>query len=177
MSKGASAPPAAIQRSAPAGPAVLTPASAAGFDAYNLSDTGDENTNQAQNVLNGSPQGWSTQQYDSAVLGNLKPGTGLILDMGKPIRLSSITVSFGSAAGADVEIKVGTSPERSAANLTSMQTVASADDVGGQHTFTASAAATGQYIVIWFTKLPPIPGGQFMAQILSVSVRGTAASS
>jgi hypothetical protein len=177
LHKGGPGPAAAIHRITPTGPAVLQPASAAGFDALNLADQGDENTSQAPNVLDGNPQGWSTQQYASAALGNLKAGTGLILDMGRPVRLSSITVTFGPQAGADVEIKVGTSAMRSAANLDSMQTVASAADVsGGAHTFTVSRAAAGQYIVIWFTRLPPIGGGQFMAQVLSVVVRGTAAS-
>jgi hypothetical protein len=61
-----------------------------------------------------------------------------------------------------------------------MQTVASADNVGGTHEFSATTAGTGQYIVIWFTKLPPSSGsasGGFAAQILSIIVRGTATSS
>jgi hypothetical protein len=147
----------------PVGAVVLKPVSAHGFDALNLSDPGNENDNQAANAINGNPAGWSSQDYDTAALGNLKAGTGLILDMGRPV--------------ADVQIKMGSSNTRSAANLQSMQTVASADNVGGTHEFTATTAGTGQYIVIWFTKLPPSASGGFAAQILSIIVRGTATSS
>jgi hypothetical protein len=154
----------------------LTPASAQGFDALNLADSGDENTSQAQNVLNGGGQGWSSQEYATAALGNLKAGTGLILDMGRVIKMHSITVKFGSAAGADVQIKMGNSATRSAANVNSMPVVASAKNVGGTYTFPASGQATGQYVVIWFTKLPLATGGHYMAQIFTIIVQGAAAS-
>ena len=62
---------------------MLKPVSAHGFDALNLADTGDENNNQAANVLNDRNGGWSSQDYVTAEFGNLKAGTGLILDMGQ----------------------------------------------------------------------------------------------
>jgi hypothetical protein len=155
---------------------VLTPVSAHGFDALNLADSGDENDNQAQYAIDGNPQGWSSQFYRSAEFGGLKTGTGLILDLGKAVKLSSVTVKFGSASGMNVQLKVGDSNTRSASNLSSMTTVASASDVSGSHTFTVSSTATGQYLVIWFTKLPSIGGGKYMAQVFSIVVRGTAAS-
>jgi serine/threonine protein kinase len=158
---------------------ILKPLSAHGFDALNPSqDAGDENDNQAANVLDGNPQGWSTQTYKgTANLGNLKAGTGLILDMGSVIKLHSITVKFGSSAGADVQIRMGNSPTRSPDNVNSMTTVASGTNVGGSHTFTATATATGRYVVIWLTKLPSIGGSNYMAQIFTIIVQGTAASS
>jgi hypothetical protein len=48
--------------------------------------------------------------------------------------------------------------------------------VGGTVNFRATTPGTSQYIVIWFTKLPPATGG-FAAQILSIIVRGAATSS
>jgi hypothetical protein len=160
--------------SASSSAAVLKPLSAHGFDALNLTDAGDENDNQAANALNGTAGGWSSQDYFTAEFGNLKAGTGLILDMGQTVKLSSVTVQFGASAGADVQIKMGSSPTRSAANEQSMPTVASADNVGGTYDFKATTAGSGRYIVIWFTKLPPAAsGGGFAAQILSIIVRGS----
>ena len=156
--------------------AVITPVSASGFDALNLGDNGDENTAQAPNVLDGNPAGWTTQQYyNSPYFGHLKAGTGLILDLGRPARVSSVAVTFGSVPGADVQIKVGNSAARSKANLDSMTTIASANNVSATYTFTARVKATGQYLVIWFTKLPPMAGStsKFMAQVFSVVVHGT----
>jgi serine/threonine protein kinase len=159
-----------------AAPAVITPVSASGFDALNPSDKGDENSNQAANVLaGGSAQGWSTQEYyNSPYFGGLKQGTGLILDLGSAQQLSTVTVTFGSVAGADVELKVGTSSTRSAANLAAMTTVARANDVSGSYTFPITSKATGQYLVVWFTKLPPVAGSskKYMGQIFSVVIHG-----
>jgi hypothetical protein len=176
--------PAASHQPSSSAVTTLTPVSAQGFDAANPnpgSDAGDENTDKAGNVLDGNPAGWATQQYYGtfgADFGNLKPGTGLILDMGKPVRVSSLTVQFGSVPGANVQIKVGDSNTRSPANLASMTTVASANDVSGSYTFTVSKPTTGQYLVIWFTHLPPMNGKQhgqaaYMAQVFSVTARGT----
>jgi hypothetical protein len=182
LDKSGTPAPAAVQHSGSSSPSsssavVLKPVSAHGFDALNLSDTGDENDDQAANILNGTAGGWSSQDYASAALGDLKAGTGLILDMGQTVKLSSITVQFGSSAGADVQIKIGSSPTRSAQNEQSMQTVASADNAGGSYDFKATSAASGRYIVIWLTKLPPAAsGGGYAAQILSIIVRGTATS-
>ncbi|HEY1620820.1 MAG TPA: protein kinase family protein [Streptosporangiaceae bacterium] len=165
------------QQSASAQTAVLTPVSAHGFDALNLADSGDENNNQAANAIDGNPAGWSSQFYRSANLGGLKVGTGLILDMGKTVRLTSVTVKFGADPGADVQLKLGDSDTRSAANLASMTTVASADNVGGSYTFNVNSTATGQYVVIWFTKMPKAGPGEFTGQVFAVSIKGTAAPS
>jgi hypothetical protein len=180
LHKSSSAPPARSSTSAhahaSAGAIAIQPVSAHGFDALNPADGGDENTNMAANVLDGNSQGWATQQYyQSPFLGHLKAGTGLILDLGKPVRVSSITVTFGAVPGANVQIKVGSSDARSASNLASMTTVASANDVSGSYTFNVQHPVLGQYLVIWFTKLPPMAqsGNKYMAQIFGVAIHGT----
>jgi serine/threonine protein kinase len=166
----------AVTSSPSAQPTLITPVSASGFDALNPSDTGDENSNEAANVLDHNPAGWSTQQYyNNPVFGGLKLGTGFILDLGKPYHVKSVTVTFGSVPGADVEIKLGDSGTRSSANLAAMTTAASASNVSGSYTFTTRSSAPDQYVVIWFTKLPPLTGAsnKFMGQIFDVVVRGT----
>ena len=154
----------------------LSPVAAQGFDALNLGDSGDENTNQAMNVINHVGEGWSSQQYDSAALGGLKAGTGLILDMGHTVRLSSVTIRFGTNVGADVQLKLGNSELRTKANLDNMTNVAGQNGIGNTVTFPVTSKATGRYLVIWFTRMPPISGGKFMAQVFSVSARGTVVS-
>jgi hypothetical protein len=184
---GKSSPPAstghrsgrpAASSPATSGATVLSPAAASGFDALNPADKGNENTNQAGNVLDGNSAGWSTQYYvgqDGAHFGNLKSGTGFILTLSPPARVSSVTVTFGSATGAVAQLRVGNSDFRSSANLESMTTVAGPRAVAGTYTFTVQRPVLGRYLVIWFTKLPPLAGhpGQFEAQIFKVVVRGT----
>ena len=106
-------------------------------------------------------------------MGGLKKGTGLILDMGGPARLGSVTVTFGSAPGADVAIEIGDDNTLAAASLATFTTVATADSVGGTYTFQTVSAAQGRYLLIWFTKLPPTGQGGFQAQIFNVVIRGS----
>ncbi len=48
---------------------------------------------------------------DNPVFGGLKNGSGLLLDMGKSVTLSSIQLTFGPTAGTNVTIEIGnTSP-------------------------------------------------------------------
>ena len=145
LQKSPSGTPASRSSSAGSTPAastaVITPVAAHGFDALNPSDNGDENSAQAANVLDGNSAGWATQQYyRSPYFGNLKAGTGLILDLGKAVRVTSITVRFGSVPGANVQIKMGDSDARSAANLAAMTTVASQADVSGSYHIYCSAS-------------------------------------
>jgi len=170
-------------RSSPASRTVIVkPLSASGFDALNPdNDAADENSSQAPNVLDGDPAGWSTQEYiggssgANPTFGNLKAGTGFILDLGSPVKVASVTVTFGGVPGADVEIKAGSSNTRSPANLEAMTTIASASNVSGSYTFTVVHSVADRYLVIWFTKLPPMAGssGKYAAQIYSVVVKAS----
>jgi hypothetical protein len=55
--------------------------------------------------------------------------------------------------------------------------VAQKDNVpGGTTTFTANSTATGRYVLIWFTRLPPEGTGQsgrFRAEIFSIALKGS----
>lgn len=159
---------------------VLTPASAHGFDAYSspAQDSGNENDNMAASAIDGNPKtSWQTQYYfGDPAFGGLKPGTGLILDMRSPVRLASVQVQFGSVPGANVRIEVGNSNVRAPATLSNFTTVASASDVSGSYTFQAHSSATGRYVLVWFTKLPPRTAGsqkQYQAEIFNIVVRGS----
>src|SRR5262249_7745312 len=134
---------------------------------------------QAPNVLDGNPAGWSTQEYiggssgPSPTFGNLKAGTGLILDLGRPAAVRSVTVIFGSVPGADVEIKAGSSHGRIRATLDPMTTSARGSDVSGSYPFTVRPSVADQSLVIWFPQLPPRAGspGKYAAKIYSVVVK------
>lgn len=159
-------------------PVILQPIAAEGFDALRTSaqDPSDENSALAINLIDHDPAGWQTQQYyGSSNFGNLKSGSGLILDMGKSVRASSVLIKFGTEPGANVDIKVGDSDVRSAANEELMTTVASAVDVSGSHMFTIAKPVSDRYLVVWFTNLPPLAGahGKYMAQIFTIIVSGT----
>ena len=156
---------------------VLTPVGAEGFDALGLaSDPGDEDNGGAKFAIDGSPStAWHTQFYlDSPLLGGLKKGTGLLLDMGKQVSLSSVQITFGPTAGANVAIELGNSNAISPTGLASFTKVAKRKHLGGgTQTFQTSSTPKGRYLLIWFTKLPPNNAGQFQAFVYNVVVRGS----
>lgn len=160
--------------------AALTPLSAHGFDVYDLtSQGGNENDKYAPLAIDGDPSTyWYTDYYlNNPVFGGLKPGTGLILDMGKQVKLSDVEITFGQTAGADVAIEVGNDNSRSPAALATFTTVASGEHIpGGTYTFHASGSATGRYVLIWFTRLPRETHGpkhHYEAEVYNVAVRGS----
>lgn len=159
---------------------VLRPASASGFDALTSpsADPGNEDSQTAKNAIDGSLKtAWSSQWYASPDFGRLKAGSGLIVDMGRAVKFGIVTVTFNAAPGASVEVLVGNSAARSKQNLDSMTKVASASNPTGTVTFHVTGQATGRFLVIWFTRLPPQPGasGKYEAQVFNVAVRGTPA--
>jgi serine/threonine protein kinase len=156
---------------------VLEPVSAQAFE---------DNPAGADLAIGNNPAAaWQTYQYiGSPYFGRLQQGSGLILDMGRPVRLSSVQVTFESNPGADVQIKIGNpsnpsppqnDPAVAQSIASSMTTVAQRSDVTGTVTFPVSSKASGQYILIWFTKLAPMAGhpNKFQGDISDVVVKGS----
>jgi hypothetical protein len=166
--------------SAPAAAAsvVLTPVSANSFDALG-NDGGDEDGGGAKYAIDNNPGTfWHTDYYFTYPnLGNLKKGTGLILDMGKQVRLSQVVVQFGATCCTDVEIEIGNNASPVPSALNSFTEVASSTTAHGSTTFDVRGSTTGRYVLIWMTRLPPLAGSsnRYEAQIYNVVVRGSAA--
>jgi len=153
------------------GPAqVLKPVSAVSFDPYG--DGLGENDRLAYLAIDGNPAtAWRTDWYASASFGGLKPGTGLLVDMGRTVTISSVRVLLGSLPGADFQVGVG-----DAASLTGLPTVAQASDAGGQVSLHLARPARGRYVLIWFTQLPQADSssGTFQASVYDVTLEGWA---
>ena len=130
-------------------------------------------------AIDGNPHtAWQTQFYKgNPVFGGLKTGSGLILDIGHAVKLSSVKVLLGPTAGASVSIGIGNDGSASQQSNANFTTVSSAANLpGGSHTFRSDSTATGRYVLIWFTRLPPETGGpasNYQAEIFNVVVRGS----
>jgi putative peptidoglycan lipid II flippase len=100
---------------------VLPPVRASGFDVLEglQQDPGDENSVTAPAAIDGNPAtAWSTQYYlGSPACGGLKKGAGLIVDMGRVVRISSVTVTLGPEPGAAVSLEIGDRDTLTAATL------------------------------------------------------------
>jgi serine/threonine protein kinase len=118
---------------------------------------------------------WHTSFYfNNPAFGGLKPGAGLLLDMGRPVRLSELTVQFGTTCCTHIQIELGNTSTVSEAARGTFTPVQSSSSAAGSTTFNVTSKATGRYVLIWITGLPPLAGqsGKYEAMIYNVTVRG-----
>lgn len=132
---------------------------------------GEENPDLAPLAADGDPStAWQTvEYYRNPRFGNLKDGVGLVLDLGDPQEVSSLTVTLeGTPTSLDILAAPGESgaPE----SVEALDTVASVSDEGGEVQVDLDEAVTTRYLVVWLTSLPP-SGGGYRGRIAEIVVR------
>lgn len=175
--------------SAPAAGAPLSIAGASTFNPYGSPPGNTENPETAGAAIDGNPStAWSTSYYyNHPNLGGLKPGTGLLIDMGKEVRLSQVELLFSSAGGpTTASIYLGNNPtDTKTTALSNFTLVSPSASASGDHKFPVSSQATGRYVLIWLTSLPKLPktpsgapagNSYYEGQIYNVVVRGSVVS-
>ena len=174
--------------SAAAGGTVLTPASDSTFNIYGSPPGNTENQATAPLAIDNNPStAWSTSYYiGSPKFGGLKPGTGLLIDMGKQVRLSQVEVLLSSTGGpTTASIYLGNNPTMAKSALSDFTLVSPSVSASGDHTFPVSSQATGRYVLVWLTSLPKLSktpqgaaGGNtyYEGQVYNVVVRGSSVS-
>ena len=177
-----------VSSSAPAVGGVLTPVSDSTFNIYGSPPGNTENPATAPYAIDGSlTTDWTTSYYfDHPNFGGLnKPGTGLLIDMGKAVRLSQVEVLFSSQSPTTAQIYLGNSTAMSKTALSDFTLVSPSAAATGDHKFPVSSKATGRYVLIWISSLPQLqkapagaPAGHtyFEGQIYNVVIRGSAVS-
>ena len=159
----AAAPAATTPAAAP--PRTLTPASAAAFGS---SGGQGDNSDLAFRAIDGNPAtAWHTDWYATARFGNLYPGTGLLVDMGRPVTITAAAITLGRAQGASFQLRVGAAPA-----LASLRPVARAGGAGGVVHLRPTRPAHGRYVLLWFTRLPPGPAGTFQETVYGLQLQG-----
>jgi hypothetical protein len=147
---------------------MLTPASAAAFGPSGAGQG--DNSDLAHLAIDGnSATAWHTDWYTSAHFGNLYPGTGLLVDMGRPVTVTAAQIQLGRAHGAGFQLRVGAAPA-----LADLPPVAHAANAGGVVRLQLATPAHGRYLLIWFTSLPPDPAGTFQASVYNLRLEGRA---
>jgi len=173
-SPGTSASPTASPTPTTSTPSASVPvtslhiSSAQAFGPQGLSDG--DNPQVAQSVIGGGgAQGpWSSQWYATAQFGNLKQGTGLLIDMGHSVTVTSVRINLASYGGANLQLRVGDP----AGGPSGMKVAAGASDVGGTVRLRLASPQYVRYLLIWFTLLPPNGAGQYQATVYHVVVNG-----
>jgi len=167
--KGATSPSASASASSPPAPSAgpLTVASAAAFGPSGAGQG--DNPGEASLAIDGNDStDWQTDWYATSNFSGMQSGTGLLLDLGHSDSITEVKVLLGAASGGTIQLRAGDSP-----TLADLPPVAAVPDSGGLLTVKLSAPATAQYLLIWFTSLPPDNSGTYQASIYNVSVLGT----
>ena len=137
---------------------------------YDPLGNGSENAEEAELAIDGDlATAWRTQTYFDP-LELQKAGVGLVLDLGIPTTVDSVDLSL-LGQSSDVEVRVA--PE----DVTELpQTpegfiqLARTEQAGNALTLTGEPRTT-RYVLVWFTRLPPVDGG-WRGGVAEAVVRG-----
>ncbi len=149
----------------PVAATVLTPASVAAFGPAGTADG--DNAATATNALSGNAATpWYSDWYADPDI-NGQPGTGLLLDMGRTVTITSVRLSLGPSKGAALQLRAGATPV-----LAGLRRVAASTGAGGTVQLSLSSPVQARYLLIWFTTLPPDASGTYQATVYDITVKG-----
>lgn len=161
-----------------AGPTVLPPAASSSPEPpsgpvpivsardFDPDGNGTENPDLVHFAIDGNPTtSWHTLVYTTALLGGLKPGVGLLLDLGAKTRVAAVQVEL-SGPGTSLELRVA---DRLSESASDYFTVAAAQGAVDVVTLAPAAKIEARYLLVWLTKLPAVNGG-FQGTVRDIQV-------
>ena len=162
---------------APAGPSATPTAGPAavavdltGVPVRDFDPEGDgrEQPGSVANAHDGDPStAWETERYDSADLGGLKEGVGLLVDLGAPTAVRRVELAL-TRPGVTAELRAAAEPAEQAS---AYRVLASARADGDRLALVPPEGTTERYLLVWLTGLAP-DDGRFSAGITDVAVTG-----
>jgi hypothetical protein len=119
---------------------------------------GTENPDQVRFAVDGNPRtAWHTVLYfNRPDLGGLKPGVGLLLDLGSAQEVGAVRLLL---VGHGTSVELRASPTTYSASADGYLPIASADHVGALVTLRPQQPVKVRYLLIWLTSLPLAPDG------------------
>jgi len=135
-------------------------------------------------LVDGDPAtGWSTDQYVSPDFGLIKPGMGILINLGAPTRVDAVRVRT-TQGGASLALRTGTSdPGNTSEGDNQIATTYSAlgpeleNFDGTTITFPVPNEETVQYLLVWITLLPEVAPGSYQITVNEVEVLTSSAES
>ena len=143
----------------------LVPVSAVAFGPQGTADG--DNPQIAARVLTDPAMGWVSQWYATPSFGDLKQGTGLLLDLGRTVTVTTVTLTLGSPPGTSLELRLGAAPD-----LTALPVVATGTATRDQLSMPLASPARARYVLLWFTRLPPDDAGTYQLFVHQVAIQG-----
>ncbi|WP_030905384.1 protein kinase family protein [Streptomyces sp. NRRL F-5126] len=148
-------------------PRPLTIAGAHDFDP--APGDGSENPEDVPKAIDNDPStAWETKRYiGEPTFGNLKPGVGLILDLGKAQTVGSVTVDFVGTTS--VELRAA-SPDAASEPTSIDDFTKIAQGTGKEVKLKPSKPVKSRYVLVWLTKLPSAGDGGYRGKVSEIQV-------
>jgi hypothetical protein len=143
----------------------LAPVSAVAFGPQGTADG--DNPQIAARVLTDPAMGWVSQWYATPSFGDLKQGTGLLLDLGRTVTVTTVTLTLGSPPGTALELRLGAAPD-----LTALPVVTTATATRDRLSLPLASPAKARWVLLWFTRLPPDDAGTYQLFVHQVAIQG-----
>jgi len=119
------------------------------FDPYGKHN--DPHVSEAPRAVDGNAATmWRTQIYRTADLGKLKPGVGLLMDLGSPQKVAAVHLQL-VGTGTSLEVFESNSAP---VNEKAMTLAVAQDGVPSDVTLRLTTTTTARYWLVWLTKLP-----------------------
>lgn len=146
---------------------VSRPISIAGAHDYDpFGSDGSEYPENVGKAYDGDPGTyWQTSHYASADFGRLKPGVGIVVDLGKVQQVGKVALTFGGDTS--VELRSAGATDSEPQSFEGYQKIA-----GGNGTtvdLKPDKAVKTRYLLVWLTKLP-VTDGQFRGRVADIKV-------
>lgn len=128
---------------------------------------GAENPDRINLSFDGQPgTTWPTLQYQStALFGNIKPGVGIVYDLGSEQTISTIDL-VTTMPGATVEVRTGGA---ASGTIDQFPVVAGPVELQTNTSIPIPDGTTTRYVLVWITKLVP-QQGYFQAALSEVTI-------
>jgi hypothetical protein len=139
-------------------------------------DTGEA----AYTVDNDRDSAWETQGFNDPFFGHLKPGMGVLINLGTPKHVADVRVET-NAPGVAMDVRTGTSDpgNNSAGDKKVYETYKKLTDGDTEKTegpvkiFDGfNEDATYQYLLVWLSELPRGDGGKYRISVSDIEVAG-----
>lgn len=160
----------------PTAPTVHPIAKVDDFDPETDGGNGEENPNQVALAWDKKPNtAWQTlTYYNKATFAGLKPGVGLVVDLGQPVEVGQVKLILqGTPTAVQLRVPKGdpattkTAPMKAAAEWTA---IASVPKAGTSVVLKPKAKVTTRYLLVYITSLPNVGSNKYRAAIAEIEV-------
>lgn len=143
------------------------------FDPVVDGGSGGENSAEAALAADDDPATvWETEVYhNNPEFGGLKPGVGLLLDLGGQVSVGKVTVSL-IGTGTSVELRAAPGVDAVPESASGFDTFDEASEAGEQVTLRPGQPVSTRYLLVYLTSLPEDSPDRYRGRIAEIDVTG-----